>query len=119
MGAERLMDDGLDAMGRNDGAFWCALNLFRGHDGFRDNDKPMSGFGLHVSFSSWREAQATKGMIARPQPITILVCGPSRRSSRSIADFVIETQPAVGPKFSRAKCKNTALPRPAMRGEVL
>ena len=26
---------------------------------------------------------------------------------------------AVGAKLSRAKCKNTALPRPAMRGEVL
>ena len=43
--------------------------------------------------------------------------GPSRRSNRSIADCVIETQPAVGPKFSRARCRNTALPRPAIRGE--
>ncbi len=49
-------------------------------------------------------------------PITILVSGPSRANRRSIADFVIETQPAVGPKFSRARCRNTALPRPAMRG---
>ena len=54
-----------------------------------------------------------------PHPITILVSGPSRAGSRSIADFVIETQPAVGPKFARARCKNTALPRPAMRGELL
>jgi hypothetical protein len=36
-----------------------------------------------------------------------------------MADFVIETHPAVGPKLSRAKCRNTALPRPAMRGELL
>jgi hypothetical protein len=36
-----------------------------------------------------------------------------------MAGFVIDTHPAVGPKFSRAKCRNTALPRPAMRGELL
>jgi hypothetical protein len=52
-------------------------------------------------------------------PITILVSGPSRCSNHSIADFVIETHPAVGEKFGRARCKNTALPRPAMRGELL
>src|ERR1039457_6389047 len=52
-------------------------------------------------------------------PITILVSGPSRRSNRSMADFVIETHPAVGPKLSRTKCRNTALPRPAMHGELL
>jgi hypothetical protein len=52
-------------------------------------------------------------------PIEILVHGPSRRSKWSIAGFVIETHPAVGAKFSRARWKNTALPRPAMRGEVL
>jgi hypothetical protein len=54
-----------------------------------------------------------------PHPITIFVSGPSRASKRSIADFVIDTQPAVGPKFSRARCRNTALPRPLMRGEQL
>jgi hypothetical protein len=52
-------------------------------------------------------------------PITIRVRGPSRRNNCSIADRVIETQPAVGPKFSRARCRNTALPRPAIRGLVL
>lgn len=36
-------------------------------------------------------------------PITIFVSGPSRCNNRSIADCVIETQPAVGPKFSRAR----------------
>src|SRR3982074_2680296 len=51
--------------------------------------------------------------------ITIFVSGPSRRNSCSIADFVIDTQPAVGEKFWRARCKNTALPWPAMRGWVL
>jgi len=51
-----------------------------------------------------------------PQPITILVCGPSRASNRSIAGLVIDTQPAVGKKPGRARCRNTALPRPAMRG---
>jgi len=49
----------------------------------------------------------------------ILVSGPSRANSRSMAGRVIETHPAVGPKLSRAKCKNTALPRPAIRGELL
>ena len=57
--------------------------------------------------------------LERRQPITILVSGPSRSSSRSIADRVIETQPAVGAKFSRARCRNTALPRPAMRGAAV
>jgi hypothetical protein len=49
----------------------------------------------------------------------IFVAGPIRRNSRSIEAFVIETQPAVGEKFGRARCRNTALPRPAMRGAVL
>ena len=49
----------------------------------------------------------------------ILVCGPIRRNSRSIEDFVIDTQPAVGAKLLRARCKNTALPRPATRGAAL
>ena len=53
---------------------------------------------------------------AHRHPITILVSGPSRLSSRSIAPFVIDTHPAVGEKSLRARCKNTALPRPAMRG---
>ena len=35
------------------------------------------------------------------------------------ADFVIETQPAVGEKLVRARCRNTALPRPAIRGPAL
>ena len=52
-------------------------------------------------------------------PITIRVCGPSRANSRSMADWVIETQPAVGEKSCRARCRNTALPRPAIRGAVL
>jgi hypothetical protein len=34
-------------------------------------------------------------------------------------DAVIETHPAVGEKFTRAKCRNTALPRPTTRGLVL
>jgi len=55
----------------------------------------------------------------RLYPITILVSGPSRANSRSISDLVMETHPAVGPKFSRARCRKTALPRPAIRGEVL
>src|SRR5258705_977317 len=46
MGSERLMDDGLDPVARNDGAFWCALNLFRRHDGFRDDDQAFGGLGL-------------------------------------------------------------------------
>jgi len=45
-----------------------------------------------------------------------LVCGPSRRNNRSIEVMVMETQPAVGEKLVRARCRNTALPRPAMRG---
>jgi hypothetical protein len=53
------------------------------------------------------------------QPIMIFVCGLIRRNSRSIADFVIETHPAVGEKLVRARCRNTALPRPAMRGAAL
>jgi hypothetical protein len=36
-----------------------------------------------------------------------------------MADFVIETQPAVAEKFVRARCRNTALPRPAIRGALL
>jgi hypothetical protein len=52
-------------------------------------------------------------------PISILVSGPSRFSNRSIAFLVIDTHPAVGEKSLRARCKNTALPRPAMRGRVL
>jgi hypothetical protein len=52
-------------------------------------------------------------------PMMIFVRGPIRRKSCSIADLVIETQPAVGKKFGRARCRNTALPRPATRGEVL
>ena len=52
-------------------------------------------------------------------PITISVSGPSRCNSRSIDAFVIEMHPAVGEKFSRARCRNTALPRPAMRGECV
>jgi hypothetical protein len=51
--------------------------------------------------------------------MTILVRGPSRRNTCNIADLVMAIQPAVGPKFSRARCKNTALPRPATRGRVL
>src|SRR5258706_2603399 len=46
MRAEWLVDDGLDAVAGNDGAFGCALNLFRRHDGLRDDDEPMSGLGL-------------------------------------------------------------------------
>src|SRR5882757_4342358 len=53
------------------------------------------------------------------EPIMIFVCGPIRRNRRSIDDFVIETQPAVGEKLLRARCRNTALPRPAMRGAAL
>src|SRR6266700_583603 len=49
-----------------------------------------------------------------PHPMMILVRVPKRRSNCTIADFVMETQPAVGPKLSRARCKNTALPRPAV-----
>jgi hypothetical protein len=52
----------------------------------------------------------------RAYPMTIFVCGLIRRNKRSIEDFVIETQPAVGEKLFRARCRNTALPRPAMRG---
>src|SRR5882672_2876640 len=48
MGAEWLMDDGLDTMAGNDGAFGCALNLFRRHDGFGDDDETMGGFGLFL-----------------------------------------------------------------------
>ncbi|MCA6123355.1 hypothetical protein J6500_15825 [Bradyrhizobium sp. WSM 1704] len=51
-------------------------------------------------------------------PITIFVPGPIRRNRRSIEAFVIEMQPAVGEKFGRARCRNTALPRPAMRGPL-
>ena len=43
----------------------------------------------------------------------------SRASSRSIDACVIAMQPAVGAKPGRARCRNTALPRPAMRGRVL
>jgi hypothetical protein len=49
----------------------------------------------------------------------IFVCGPIRRNNRSMADFVIETHPAVGEKLGRARCRNTALPRPAIRGARL
>ena len=49
----------------------------------------------------------------------ILVRGLIRRNRRSMDDFVIETHPAVGEKFVRARCKNTALPRPLMRGAAL
>ena len=52
-------------------------------------------------------------------PITIFVSGPSRRNNRNMVARVIETQPAVGEKFGRARCRNTALPRPAIRGWVL
>ena len=59
--------------------------------------------------------------VSNPQavPITIFVSGPSRFNNRSIDALVIEMHPAVGEKFSRARCRNTALPRPAMRGEWL
>ena len=40
-------------------------------------------------------------------------------NNRSIAVLVIEMQPAVGAKFARARCRNTALPRPLMRGWAL
>jgi hypothetical protein len=47
------------------------------------------------------------------------VGGPIRRNSRSMLDFVIETHPAVGEKLGRARCRNTALPRPATLGPAL
>ena len=49
----------------------------------------------------------------------IFVCGLIRRNSRSMADFVIETHPAVGEKLVRARCRNTALPRPAIAGRCV
>src|SRR5258708_36458428 len=53
MRAEWLVDDGIDAVAGNDGAFGCALNLFRRHDGLRDDDEPMSGFGLFLVLPAW------------------------------------------------------------------
>src|SRR6267154_385622 len=50
MGAEGLMDDGLDAVAGNDGAFGCALNLFRRHDGFGDDNEAFGGLGLFLIF---------------------------------------------------------------------
>src|SRR5258706_5207358 len=43
---ERLVDDGLDTVAGNDGAFGPALNLFRRHDVFRDDNETLCGFGL-------------------------------------------------------------------------
>src|SRR5438876_6832812 len=65
------------------------------------------------------EAQQRPLQAAEIHPITIRVFGPIRASRRSMAGFVIATQPAVGEKFFRARCRNTALPRPAIRGRVL
>ena len=60
-----------------------------------------------------------RSIVFSRQSIVILVCRPIRRNSRSMDDFVIETQPAVGEKLCRARCRNTALPRPAIRGAAL
>jgi hypothetical protein len=115
----------------------CAsVRRFSGHGSFlffegEEADPPMRRSALLIRRPCRRSAPfwipALRGIVknAAPppeqdhSPITILVRGPSRRSNRSIADGVIDTQPAVGPKFSRAKWKNTALPRPLMRGEWL
>src|SRR3954454_18193884 len=51
--------------------------------------------------------------------MTILVRGAILCNRRSIAGRVMATQPAVGPKLGRARCRKTALPRPAIRGRVL
>ena len=51
-------------------------------------------------------------------PITIRVRGPILRNKRNMLDSVIETHPAVGEKFMRARCRNTALPRPAEGAEA-
>src|SRR3569623_1215897 len=47
------------------------------------------------------------------------ISGPMRASNRSIAPRVMPTHPAVGAKLSRARCRNTALPRPGIVGRVL
>jgi pyridoxal phosphate enzyme (YggS family) len=75
------------------------------------DDAPAPHFALTAKIA------ARNGL--KNHPITILVSLPSRFSSRSIAPFVIDTHPAVGEKSVRARCRNTALPRPAMRGLVL
>ena len=50
----------------------------------------------------------------------ILVCGPIRRNSRSIADFVIETHPAVGRKIrARQMQKHRAAAAGDARGGVV
>jgi hypothetical protein len=48
----------------------------------------------------------------------IFVCGPIRRNSRGMLDFVIETHPAVG-EIGTRQMQEQALPRPATRGPAL
>jgi hypothetical protein len=95
----------------------CATrHLRRGAPLIRGHDHAISTIGFGRAMHREERCTASgRGCY----PITIFVSGPSRCSKRSIAAFVIETHPAVAEKFSRARCKNTALPRPAMRGELL
>jgi hypothetical protein len=73
-----------------------------------------------VTGSAQRDADGPPRLrLAPPYPITILVRGPIRANSLSKLGRVMAMQPAVGPKLSRARCRNTALPRPEMRGVVL
>ena len=55
------------------------------------------------------------------QLMMILVCGPIRRNSRSIEDFVIETQPAVGAKIAARQMQEhrAAAAGDARRGVVI
>ena len=46
MSAERLVDDGLDAVAGNDRAFRLTPNLFRRHEFFHDDNEALCGFGL-------------------------------------------------------------------------
>ena len=90
----------------NAGAWLAAMNP--SHSAYADRERQA------IASTHWDARHGDRHV-----SMTILVCGPSRCNSRSIAECVMETQPAVGPKFFRARCRKTALPRPGTHGIVL
>src|SRR6266702_6286514 len=87
------------------------FDALRGVDGRDKPDKPG-----HDSPADVHEVPRT---IRQRHPITIRVPGPSRTRSRRKLSGASATQPAVGRNPGLAKCRKTALPRPATRGRAL
>ena len=86
----------------------------------------LGAYGLSLVYGKWLEKKRSAVSFVLDRYLSLMagflvifVLGLSRASRRVRFGRVIATQPAVGPKLSRARCRNTALPRPAMRGRVL